>query len=50
MYACSISGILNRIYPAPEHGYGTVQVSSELVHDLGVKDMSLYKLKASVIT
>ena len=32
VYACSISGILNYT----EHGYGTVEVSSESVHDLGV--------------
>ena len=39
---CSVSGVLNYVhaYLAPEHVYGTVQyvvqVSLELVHDLGV--------------
>ena len=36
-------------YPAPEHGYGTIQVSSESVHDRERHlAMSLYKLKATV--
>ena len=41
------------LYPAPEHGYGTVQVSSESVHDLGVGGrhlaISLYKTSVMYI-
>ena len=32
----NIRNIFGTTYPAPEHGYGTVQVCSESVHDLGV--------------
>ena len=38
-----VQELLNYKYPAPEHGYGTVQVSSESesVHDLGVGERHL---------
>ena len=46
VHACSKSRILN--YIATLHGYGTIKVSSESVHDLGVGErhlaMSLYEL------
>ena len=51
VYAYSISGVLNYMHTLHlnMHGYGTVQVTSESVHDLGVAlrgrhlAMSLYK-------
>ena len=37
----NIRNIFGTTCPAPEHGYGTVRVFSESVHDLGVRERHL---------